>query len=78
MLFNTSYPHNQTVSGNFTGENTGGLKGLTPGKLYFYRAYGATNYTNASSYSWGDEKYFLTKPEAPTALKIFDSQQNIS
>ena len=42
---------------------------LTPGQLYFYRAYGATNYTNASSYGWGEEKYFLTKPEAPTNAK---------
>ena len=69
LIHNESYPFNQTVSGNFTGENTGGLKGLTPGQLYFYRAYGETNYTNASSYGWGEEKYFLTKPEAPTNPK---------
>jgi hypothetical protein len=60
------YAHNQTINKNFTGESLSKSLTLTPGQLYYYRMYGETNYKNASSYSWGDEKYFFTKPEAPT------------
>ena len=41
------------------------IKGLTPGKLYHYRAVA----NNGTSTIYGVDKIFLTKPEAPTNFK---------
>jgi len=65
--------YNYTSHVNVTGLHSGDtfastVGGLTPGQLYYYRAYINTSYVNASSYDWGDEQYFLTKPEAPTSV----------
>jgi hypothetical protein len=69
------YAHNQTVTGSYHGNTVDtdtfskAIGGLTPGQLYFYRTYINTSYVNSSSYCYGDEEYFLTKPEAPTNFK---------
>lgn len=67
----SNYTYNASVTGLFANSSdtdafTKLISTLTPGKIYYARTYVNTSYTNGSSYYYGNESYFLTKPEAPT------------
>ena len=77
------YRYNTTtvVAGNTGDTIQQTLTGLTPGQIYFYRTMINTSYTNSSSYSYGDEHYFLTKSyncTNPTATPITETLINLS
>jgi len=68
-----SYSTNTTnLYRNTTGVIQRNITGLTPGKLYQYRAY--ANDSNGNR-TYGNKKYFLTRPYAPTNVNynIFNS-----
>lgn len=77
-----NYSYEFFTNGEHTGDDVNDVvDGLTPGQVYFYRLYGETNYTNSSSFDYGDEKYFLCRPEVPTDVGqtvVNDSAINIS
>jgi hypothetical protein len=77
------YAYNASNIGTYhTGDTTNHvISGLTPGKVYFYRTKINTTYTNSSSYYYGDEHYFLTKPyncTGESAIPINETCINIS
>ena len=54
-------------SGNYSGDSISkAISGLSEGTVYYYRMFSNSTYVNASSTSYGDERYFLTLPGEPT------------
>jgi len=79
----SDYAYNASNIGTYhTGDTSSiPISGLTPGQVYFYRTKINTSYVTSSSYFYGDEQYFLTKPYGPVstgAVPINESCINIS
>lgn len=64
-----NFSSNNLQGGYYTGDSFNiDVTGLSPGTVYYYRAFGNTSYGNGSSSDWGDEQSFLTKPSNASTL----------
>jgi len=68
--FNTVYPYSTIASTtNVTGDSfEKSVTGLTPGQVYYYRAFGITENYTTNTLEYGDEVEFFTPPEPPTSV----------